>query len=130
MSSSYRCFDCDTVIEAGLYHNCWSEPKPAGDGVNDDTAAIASAIYSGKETSMDDWKADERTVWCLIEAIPTWLPSEAYKACITALENYLPKPDPVKALLEEYRNAPHPADQGGYGILGFARWLIDNDRIK
>jgi hypothetical protein len=122
MSLIHTCAACDAIIDPCVPHNCRSQQT--GDIIT------ASSIYSGKETTLDDWKADERTVWCLIEAIPTWLPSDAYKACITALENYLPKADTAEALVEEYRNAPHPADQGGYGILGFARWLIDNDRIK
>jgi hypothetical protein len=112
--------------------------------------ATASSIYSGKETSMDDWKPDERTVQMLIKELPGTVNSGdrrfvsdalAYrKAVLDKLVSFLPKPDPAKALLDEWRASDaykswmnHPGTWPSPGRPMddcLVRWLIDNDRIK
>lgn len=77
-----------------------------------------------------DWKPDPRTVQACIEAITDRSSSgivyDTY--AIKTLEKLLPKPDPAKALVEEWIASDTP--DAGTDKVAFARWLIDNDRIK
>jgi hypothetical protein len=138
MSLIHTCAACDAIIDPCVPHNCRSQQT--GD------IFTASSIYSGKETTMDDWKADERTALAMIDALPPALHSgkesvhfDVYEyrvAARKALKAFLPKPDPAKALVDEYLTSPRCDGDKYYGQFGmaankqFARWLIENDRIK
>jgi hypothetical protein len=152
MSILYTCPRCEKRVIHKLHHYCWSEPKPAGDGVNDDTAAIASAIYSGKDITVDalkmphvgrwrisqpadDWKPDERTVKTLIDALPPALHSgkesvhfDVYEyrvAARKALKAFLAKPNPTKALMEAFTS--DTTDAGGSEVVkGDHRWILEH----
>ncbi len=93
----------------------------------------------------DDWKPDARTVQLCIEALPNIIGdidhdnaemrhrAFATMICRDNLQALLPKPDPAKALMEEYLAAPKSAaaDTSGHNLLlGIARCLSETGRLR
>jgi hypothetical protein len=114
MVGTYRCFHCNNIITADQAHIC-----SAGEG--------RKAMYERNEChSADDWEPDERTVrFCRDELrMRGWLPA------LKALDHLLPKPDPVKALLEEFHRHDDQVVRDGDMAERAIRWLIETGRIK
>jgi hypothetical protein len=109
MSLIHTCAACDAIIDPCIPHNCRSQQT--GD------ILTASSFYSVKETTMDDWKADERTVIMCIEKLMLKgvgdLDGFTLGWARKVLESTIPKPDPAKALVEETAEKP---------ICGNCRW--------
>lgn len=88
----------------------------------------------------DDWKPDPRTVMACIEAVRPegdWSGEKdhelALNFAVSRIKALLPKPDPAKALVEEYRQtfknpdivATHMDDE-----TAFAEWLVSTGRLQ
>jgi hypothetical protein len=80
-------------------------------------------------TKADDWKPDERTVTFLIEKAEMRAQSPcSATGIINELRIWLPKPDPAKALVEEWLG-----EKDGWSFTAaetFARWLIETKGMK
>lgn len=104
----------------------------------------ASPTATGPKASpmTEDKPLCERTIRACIKALPRSAPSshdtpydpfsilEGYRQAINTLESLLPKPDPVKALLEEF-SADWPGWSGDLErVEKFAHWLINEKGWK
>lgn len=78
--------------------------------------------------SSDDWQPDERTVRLIVDQ------QRDLGRTIWAYElekKYLPKPDPAKALVEEWeKTSDWPDMRVRIAVEEYTRWLIDTGRIK